>query len=191
MYWKPVWHILGDVLITPGNVEDLPEAETAETPHRRRRSRQVGDRTPPGRSALLGEPGPGPATAPNEGRPVRRRPVGAPPGRRPWRERRATRRGRRARTRGNKEHEGQVEVTSKNRVEMAWRDGVDRVLSTMLRGWHPTARLWRRTSSSLVRLGNVQGHPDKANRAKHQNGSCLRNRSKRKEEETWTQDGTC
>ena len=39
---------------------------------------------PPGRSALLGEPGPGPPTAPNEGRRVRRRQIGAPPGRRPW-----------------------------------------------------------------------------------------------------------
>ena len=155
------------VLINPGNVEGLPEAAPPPT-----EDGAVGgwvSAPPPGRSALLGEPDPGPATAPNEGRRVRRRPVGEPPGRRPWARIATTRtensegiQNRRnttsntERTKGTdtreREHGGQVEVTSRNEVEMARRDGVDHVLSTMPRGRHPTGRLWRRTSSSLVRL---------------------------------------
>ena len=104
---------------------------------------------------------------------MRRRQVGAPPGRRPWARIATTRtenkkgiKNRRSTTsstettgtdtRGAKSTEGRVEVTSKKGVEMARRDGVDHVLSTMPRGWHPTGRLWRRTSSSLVRLRDVE-----------------------------------
>lgn len=109
-----------------------------------------------------------------ESRPsVRRRQVGAPPGRGPWARIATTRtensegiQNRRSttsnteRTKGTDTRERRARRVARGHVEegveMARRDGVDHVLRTMPRGWHPTGNLWRRTSSWSVRLGNVE-----------------------------------